>query len=64
MKSQYRLGRNYLKGLNGYIINALMAAASINFKSRLIEIKEQVLFLYLKLFYWKFLNVSSQGLTN
>lgn len=59
MKSQYRLGRNYLKGVNGDIINALMAAASINFKSRLREIKEQVLFFYLKLFYWKILNVSS-----
>src|SRR5690606_11501971 len=45
MKSQYRLGRNYLKGMRGDIINALMAAPSINFKSRLREIKEQMLLL-------------------
>ena len=59
MKSQYRLGRNYLKGMRGDIINALMAAASINFKSRLREIKEQVLLFLIILLYQKREKVTS-----
>jgi transposase, IS5 family len=59
MKSQYRLGRNYLKGMKGDIINALMAAASINFKSRLREIKEQMLLLLIILIYHKSEKVTS-----
>lgn len=59
MKSQYRLGRNFLKGTNGDIINALMAAASINFKSRLREIKESILLMLLILIYPKMQKVSS-----
>ena len=59
MKMQYRLGRNYLKGTRGDIINALMAAASINFKSRLREIKENLLLMLLILFYSKMQKASS-----
>lgn len=48
MKSKYRLGRNYLKGFIGDQINALMAAASINFKSRLRELKRLYYFIFIE----------------
>ena len=62
MKMQYRLGRNYLKGTRGDIINALMAAASINFKSSPREIKENLFILLLILFYPKIQKASSYRL--
>jgi hypothetical protein len=59
MESQYRLGRNYLKGMKGDTINALMAAVSINFKCRLREIKEQVLLIFIVSFYPNFEKTTS-----
>jgi len=35
LKSDYRLGRNYLKGIAGDAINLMMAAAAFNFKKLL-----------------------------
>jgi IS5 family transposase len=48
LKQNYRLGRNFLKGVNGDQINVLLAAAAMNFK-RVMNLWKQGL---LDLLYW------------
>jgi hypothetical protein len=43
LKHQYRMGRNYLKGIIGDQINAMMAAAAWNFKKWMREIAHSFL---------------------
>ncbi len=44
VKHQHRMLRNYLKGVAGDEINAILAASGFNFKSLLRKIKTEVLF--------------------
>ncbi len=46
VKHDYRMLRNYLKGIQGDTINALLACASFNFKATLREIKDAFLFFF------------------
>lgn len=49
MKSDFRMARNFLKGVKGDQINALMAAAAWNFKRILRKIEQDILWLILKI---------------
>ena len=49
LKNQYRMGRNYLKGIIGDQINALMAAAAWNFMKWMREMASSFLFFFFQL---------------
>ena len=49
MKTEHRMGRNYLKGFQGDEINALLAGAALNMKSWIRKIRSFVLF-WLRIF--------------
>jgi IS5 family transposase len=44
LKSDYRLIRNYLKGVEGDMINTIMAAVAFNMMKRLRQIREAIYF--------------------
>jgi IS5 family transposase len=50
LKSDYGMARNFLRGILGDAVNALLAGAAFNLKMRLNEIKELILFLLQWLF--------------
>ena len=49
MKTDFRMARNFLKGVKGDQINALMAGAAWNFKRLLRKIEQDILWLILKI---------------
>jgi len=51
LKQDHRMLRNFLKGVTGDKINAIMAGAAFNFKIALREIKERLIFWLFRLFY-------------
>lgn len=50
LKSDYRMIRNYLKGTQGDQINALMAAAALNFRRLLRKYEQQLIFYLFEIF--------------
>ena len=52
LKRNHALGLNFLKGVTGDIHNALLAGIGYNLKLRFNQIKEQIIFLLDKLFYF------------
>jgi len=44
IKHDCRMERNYLKGVEGGIINALLAAAALNFRRLLKKIEQEIIF--------------------
>ena len=60
LKQNYRLGRNYLKGILGDNMNVIFAAAGMNFKRRInlwrteANLRWVLLFKYLQEVYWNF----------
>ena len=68
LKQDYRLCRNYLKGIIGDNINVILAAAAMNFKRRINLWRTEALrrwILILKYFldaYWKFITLNQKGL--
>lgn len=51
LKQDHRMLRNFLKGVIGDKINAIMAGAAFNFKIALREIKKRIIFCLFRLFY-------------
>lgn len=49
MKHQYRMLKNYLKGIAGDAINLMMSAAAFNFKSWMNKIKQKFSFAFLQI---------------
>ena len=54
LKTDYRLGRNFLKGIKGDFINVLMASVAFNFKKWM---REEAILFFLKNFYKNFYNI-------
>ncbi len=52
LKKDHRLARNYLKGIRGDHINALMAASAFNFKRVLRKLKGRIVFWLKQLWYF------------
>jgi len=44
LKSDYRMLRSYLKGVEGYMINTIMAAVAFNMMKRLRQIRNAIYF--------------------
>jgi hypothetical protein len=44
LKSDYRMLRNYLKGVEGYMINSIMAAVAFNIIKKLRQIRDAIYF--------------------
>ena len=49
IKSDCRMLRNYLKGTDGDVFNAFMAAAAFNFRHLLRKIEQEIIFIILKI---------------
>lgn len=56
IKHDHRMARNYLKGVIGDQMNAILAAAGFNYRKMLNQIKEAIYFLLEKLLHWASLN--------
>jgi len=52
LKSDYRLSRNYLKGVKGDVINVMLSASAWNLNKLIMEIREAMLFF--KKYFWKY----------
>ena len=52
IKHDHRMVRNYLKGVIGDQMNAILAAAGFNYRKMLNQIKEEIYFFILKLIQW------------
>lgn len=50
LKTDFRMGQNYLLGEKGIQINALMAATAWNLKKLMQKLKEEFLYIFLKIF--------------
>jgi IS5 family transposase len=62
LKTDFRMGQNYLNGRNSPKINALLAATGWNLKKMMEKLKQELLHLYLLLksrYFYSFLNLSS-----
>lgn len=62
LKTDFRMGQNYLNGRNSPKINALLAATGWNLKKMMEKLKQELLHLYLLLktrYFYFFLNLSS-----
>ena len=55
LKKDHRLARNYLKGIRGDHINALMAASAFNFKRVLRKLKDRIVFWLKQL--WEYITI-------
>lgn len=60
IKNEHRMARNYLKGVAGDQINAILAAAGFNYRKMLNQIKEEIYFAILKTFMFFNMNLNRQ----
>lgn len=59
LKTDYRLGQNYLMGENGIQINAFMAATAWNLKKMMEKLKQEFLRLIFQIFFTQKFNLSA-----
>ena len=61
LKSDYRMQQNYLSGIKGIQINALMAATAWNLKKMMEKLKEKLLRFFFQLFFFEKFAVRESG---